>query len=141
VEGRNGAVRALQKGVVLESVESLLEAAGRLETSDLRRLVAGALELRAKREAPLTSPRESELLLVINEGLPFDLARRLETLYRKRRRETLTAEEHRELIGLGDEVERREARRLEALTELAVIRQIPLTVLMGQLGLAAQRHG
>jgi hypothetical protein len=94
----------------VESVESLFEAAGRLEPSDLRRLVAGALELRAKREVPLASPRESEILLAINEGLPSDLARRLETLYRKRRRETLTAEEHRELVSLGDEVERREAR-------------------------------
>jgi hypothetical protein len=131
----------LQKGVVVESVESLLEAAGRLQTSDLRRLVAGALELRAKREAPLASPRESDLLLAINEGLPSEVARRLETLYGKRRRETLTGEEHRELLALGDEVERREARRLEALTELAAIRQVPLTVLMGQLGLAAQRHG
>jgi hypothetical protein len=125
----------------MESVEILLEAAGRLDTSDLRRLVAGALKLRAKREAPLASPPESELLLAINEGLPPELARRLETLYRKRRRETLTAEEHRELMSLGDEVERREARRLAALTELAAIRQVPLSVLMGQLGLAAQRHG
>jgi hypothetical protein len=132
---------APQKGILVESVERLLEAAQRLEPSDLRKLVAGALEIRARREATLASPRESELLLAINQGLPSSLARRLEVLSKKRRRETLTPDEHRELLGLGDEVEQREARRLEALVELAAIRQVPLTVLMGQLGLAAQGHG
>jgi hypothetical protein len=125
----------------VESVERLLEAAQRLETSELRRFVAGALEIRARREAPLASPRESELLLAINQGLPAELARRLELLSRKRRRETLTPEEHAELLGLGDEVEQREATRLKSLVELAAIRQVPLTVLMGQLGLPAQGHG
>jgi hypothetical protein len=85
--------------------------------------------------------RESELLRAIYQGLPSSMARRFDELCAKRRCETLTPEEHTELLGLSDDVEKREARRLEALIALADIRHLPLTVLMEQLGLATLSDG
>jgi hypothetical protein len=121
-------------------VADLLEATGRLGPSELREFVAGALAIRARREAPLASIAESELLCRINQGLPESLARRLEELIDRRGEESLTPEEHAELLRLGDEVELREASRLNALVDLAAVRRISLPDLMRDLGLAAPSH-
>jgi hypothetical protein len=96
-----------------------------------------------KPDADLTvvSPRESELLLRINEALPEALVRRLVVLAIRRDAETLTDEEHQELIGLGDEVERREAARLDALAELASLRRKTLPEMMRDLGLSPASYG
>lgn len=85
----------------------------------------------------MLSQLESALLLKINEGLPKPLAQRLFELTAKRDRERLTPEEHEEITRLGDEVERRDVERLEALTLLAAKRKISLSALMVDLGLHA----
>ena len=122
------------------TVGELLEAAGRFAPSELHELVSGILELRARREAPVAPRRESELLIQINEGLPETLVRRLETLTIQRDAEALTDEEHQELIRLGDEVEQREAARLDALAELATLRRKTVPEIMRDLGLSPTPH-
>jgi hypothetical protein len=77
----------------------------------------------------------------VSEGLPEDLSRRLDELTAKRDVEALTDDEYAELLRLSDEVEKREADRLEALGELATIRQMPLPALMQDLGLVVPGHG
>jgi len=87
------------------------------------------------------STQESELLKQINQGLPEDLARRLEALISRRQAEALTDDEQTELIRLGDEAERLEASRVKALAELATARRTTLPRLMQEMGLTPAGHG
>jgi hypothetical protein len=124
------------------SVTAILEATERLGPLELREVVAGTLAIRARREAPVLTASESTLFARINEGLPETLARRLDELAEKRRAETLKPDELAEMTRLCDELERREADRLAAPTELAALRRTSLLSLMQELGLTApSAHG
>src|SRR5262245_29825501 len=94
------------------SRQELLQAAAQLESAELARFVADVQRLRAERQVPRLSAAEGELLLRINQGLPLPLRQRYQELIAKRRQQTLTAEEHAELLRLTDEVEQLEADRL-----------------------------
>ena len=80
---------------------------------------------------------EAKLLQRINEGLPEATWARYHALKQKRDAETLTPEEHAELIRLVNEVEIWNARRLEAVAELAKLRGVRFPDLVKQLGLGA----
>jgi hypothetical protein len=87
---------------------------------------------------PTGLPRaEAELLERINEGLPEGTWARYEALKEKRDAETLTETEHAELIRLVNEVDIWNARRLEAVAELAKLRGVRFPDLVKQLGLGA----
>jgi hypothetical protein len=89
-------------------------------------------------EAPKPRPRtEADLLQRINEGLPQLLGQRYHELVARRRAETLTPEEQVELIGLSDQIEAANARRIEYLIDLARLRKTSLEALMSQLGIKA----
>ena len=118
----------------------LLKAAEKLSPRQLDRFVNGVLQLRALRNAPHLSSRETKLLLQINRGIPESQQDRYSELIAKRRAESLTPHEHAELIRLGNGVERMEARRLQALIALAALRKTTLTALMNDLGIKAPRH-
>jgi triphosphoribosyl-dephospho-CoA synthetase len=62
---------------------------------------------------------------------------RCRDLVAKRRAETLTTDEHRELIALCDHIEQANARRIESLVELAKQRHTSLETLMRELGITA----
>jgi hypothetical protein len=83
---------------------------------------------------------EAALLERINEALPEATWARYEALKRKRDAETLTDAEHAELIRLVNEVEIWNARRLEAVAELAKLRGVRFPDLVKQLGLGAPAH-
>jgi hypothetical protein len=78
---------------------------------------------------------EARLLRQINKGFDDSWWQRYHDLIEKRRKSILKAAEHRELIGMTDEVERREAKRLQALVKLAKLRKQSLTDVMMDLGL------
>jgi hypothetical protein len=142
LEARTGVGKPVTTSQVAASLDAkVFETAERLSPSELQEFIAGVLTLRAQRVAPVAPARESELLLRINEGLPEDLSRRLESLQTKREAETLSDEEHQELIRLGDEVEKKELSRLEALAELASVRGMTLPETMRDLGLTPASHG
>ncbi len=84
---------------------------------------------------PPLSPREMSLLQGINQGLPAETWQRYHTLVAQRRAETLTSVEQTELIGLSDQIEVANARRMAALAELARLRQTSLEEVMAQLGI------
>jgi hypothetical protein len=89
-------------------------------------------------ERPKTSclpETEARLLAQINEGFPPDWWQRYNELTEKRRAETLTPEEQATLIGLSDQIEELNARRIQHLIELARLRQTSLPELMEQLGI------
>lgn len=81
------------------------------------------------------SPGEAELLREVNLGLPEHVWARYHELVAKRRAETLSPEEHAELISLSDLIEETNAQRVGHLIELAQVRGIPVATLMAQLGI------
>jgi hypothetical protein len=119
------------------SSEDLLKAMEQLETAELERFVERLIDLKAQRSAPSLAPCETELLAKINRGLPADLAARYQELIQRRRAETLSPEEHAELLRLSDQVEQLEVERVEALAELASLRGTSLSRLMAELGIQA----
>jgi len=84
---------------------------------------------------PSLSAAESRLFGEINQGFSEADWSRYGQLIVKRRAEELTADEHVELTGLSDRLERLNVRRLEVLNELATLRNTTLPTLMDQLGL------
>ena len=117
------------------SLDALVSGVEQLSTPDLEWLTNQVLALRAKRRAPSLPRKEAELLQKINQGLSVEMQQRFNLLTAKRRAETLTSEEYQELLGLVDEIELRDAKRVEYLAELAQLRNISLRMLMKQLGI------
>jgi hypothetical protein len=108
------------------SIDELVKAANQLNEADLDQLFERVVVLRAKRKSSTLSPTETELLLVINEGIPPDLHQRYQTLVEKRNAETLTEEEYQVLLDLSDRIEVLAAQRAAALLKLAELRQVKL---------------
>jgi hypothetical protein len=121
------------------SPRDLLNATEQLDAAEFQQFVADVLGLRARRQGPRLSATESELLSIVNRGLPEPISVRYRDLIAKRRQQTL-APEHDELLRLTDQVEQLEAERLAALTALAQVRQTPLAALMADLGLGVPTH-
>lgn len=115
------------------SSQELIEAAARLEPREFERFVSQIIALQAKRQAPNLSHREAELLAHINRGLSRNAQKRFDELVEKRKAETLTSEEHSELLRLIDRNENLQARRITHLGELAKLRQVSLEELMEHL--------
>jgi carbon storage regulator CsrA len=122
-------------------VDQLLESVERLPPDDFRRFLDSVLALNARRLAPQVSAAEADLLRRINQGLPDQVRARHDELVARRRAEALTDEEYKELLDLTDQVERAEADRLAALSDLAAVRHTPLPSLLHDLGIPAPAHG
>jgi hypothetical protein len=90
--------------------------------------------VRGNRGTFLPNP-DANLLKQINRGFPDAWWNHYHELIRKREESRLSPEEHLELIRLTDQLERREAKRLQALVKLAELRRQPLASLMQDLGL------
>ena len=86
------------------------------------------------RETCLSAP-EARLLRQINQGFSDAWWERYHELIRKRQEAILTTEEYRELIGLADDAEQRDVKRVRALVKLAKLRKQTLSGLMKALGL------
>jgi hypothetical protein len=122
------------------SHEQLLRAVEQMPSEELGAFVTQVLALRARRDASATSPEESELIERINKGLPPEFQKNYDELVAKRQAGTLSADEHRELLRLSNEIERLNAERLEHLAQLARLRQTSLPELMHALGIEAPNH-
>ncbi|WP_424099047.1 STAS/SEC14 domain-containing protein [Moorena producens] len=91
------------------------------------------MSLQAQRKAPSLSSDQARLLITINQGVPPEIQNRYDELIQKRRMEMLTPDQYSELLPLSDQVETIEAKRVEAMAELARLRQISLSTLMADL--------
>jgi hypothetical protein len=120
--------------------EQLLQAALQMPRAELEQFVARLLTLKISQDTPHLSQAESELLLTINEGIPAATQQRLDTLIAKRQAHTLTRGEHQELLQITEQIEQRDAERLQHLIELAALRHVTLDALMQQLGLQPAPH-
>jgi hypothetical protein len=123
------------------SPDELLQAVDQLSTDDLDRFVSHVIALRARRAAPSLPPEEAALLLQINRGLPAELRDRLALLNGKSEEESLTPDEHAELLALVAQVEALEVQRIEALSQLARLRGESLAALMDALGIRPPDDG
>jgi hypothetical protein len=84
---------------------------------------------------------EAQLLTKINQGFPDAWWDHYDELVGKRQAGRLSSSEHRELIRLTDQLEVREAKRLQALVRLAKLRKQALPDLMKALGLRGRTDG
>ncbi len=119
------------------TTEDLMAALEQLEPEEAEKITRRLLHLQAQRRAPNLSAREAELLREIYRDKRPGFQERFDLLNAKRRDFTLTLQEHEELLRLVDESEAFTARRVQALGELAQLRQMTLPALMKQLGLKA----
>lgn len=115
------------------SFQDLLKGVEQLELNDLEEFLGKVLKLRAKKLAPSLSGIETQLLETINKEIPKSFIKRFDELDKKRKAETLNPQEHEELIKLVKKIESMNVDRMQALAELAGIRQISLGDLMEQL--------
>jgi hypothetical protein len=77
--------------------------------------------------------KETTLLRAINRPIPPELHDQYAVLADKRDDETLTKAEYSELLDIGNQIECFGVKRLEAVAQLADLRQIPLLKLMDDL--------
>lgn len=123
------------------STEDLLQAAKQLSLAELERFVWQIIALQAHRKAPALPENESQLLLKINQGIPAEFQDRFDELIAKRNSESLTPDEHKELLRLTGQVETLDAKRMEYLSQLALIRQTSLKSLMEELNIKTPAYG
>lgn len=93
-----------------------------------------------KTKAPRLSKKETELFLIINQGLPADQQKRIDELTEKMEFESITDAEHAELLRLTDAMEMAQVKRLKAVAELAKVRNVSLSEMMRQLGMEPGRY-
>ena len=120
-----------------QTSQEIFAAIEQLEPDEAEQLARRLLQLQARRKAPHLSAREAELLQEIYREKRPGFQGRFDELNARRRDFTLTPEEHSELLLLNDESEAFTLRRLQALAELAQLRNTTLDALMRQLGLKA----
>ena len=119
------------------STRELLRAAAQLSSVELEQFVSDVLALRAQRVSAGPAVSEAELLQRIRQPVPDGLRQRYRELIGKRRAETLTPEEHAELMRLTDQMENADAERVRALGQLAQRRNKSLTEVMQELSIQA----
>lgn len=78
---------------------------------------------------------EADLIQHINLGLSAEMWDEYYALIDKRQAETLTADEHHRLIEISDQIEALNVDRIQALVQLAALRQQSLENVMDELGI------
>jgi len=117
-------------------LESALRDAAARRGVDTQSFILAALEDVAHRAGQSKVPwTESELLGAINQGLSEETWQRYRELSRKRRDGALTNGERRELIALGDSIERAHAVRMARVLELARLKNTTFDSMLRQLGI------
>ena len=116
-------------------LDEVLQGLARLGTTELEQFVEKVMALQAQRRAPSLPKDETELLQQINRGLPANVRQRYDVLNAKLHDETITPQEHEELLTLIDRVELADAERMQRLIALARLRGVSVDILMKQLGI------
>jgi len=106
-------------GFIMESIQAYLAKLKSQEKNDTKRF----------------PKKESRLLLKINQSLSQIEWARYRDLIAKRQAETLLPAEQDELIQISNEIEEKNAERIEYVAELARLRRLTLPTMMSELGL------
>lgn len=121
-------------------LQAILDGIARLDIDTLESFAERVNTIVAQKKSAHLPKREAELIRKINEGLPDEIQRRYRILLSKAQEETLTEEEHEEMLELVPVVESKDAERLEYLVELAQIRGSSVDEVMKQLGITPPSH-
>lgn len=97
-------------------------------------------EMLIRRNEASDANTEADLLRKIKQALPPEVERRFRGLNAKRWAETLTPDEHGELLDLIERVETMQVERIKYLAELARLRKTSITELMDSLGIRPRPH-
>jgi uncharacterized protein YnzC (UPF0291/DUF896 family) len=120
--------------------DELLKAALQLPQVELEQFVRRLFSLKAKERTAVLSEREAELLEKIYQKPPADRQQRINELIKKRQAYTVTPDELQELIVHTDQAEAFDVARLELISELAHLRNVPLQQMIRQLELKRESH-
>ncbi len=96
--------------------------------------------VKAEKEAPRLSKKESELFLKINAYLPDEQQDRFDELTDKRKQNLLTKAERVELLQLAEASEQIWVERIRAISELAKLRRTTPDELMDSLGIPRRSY-
>lgn len=110
----------IQSEKVLERVKEFLQ---KVETEERRDDVSSL------------SPKESELLIKINEGLPEEIQKKYYELFKKSVEENLSEKEREVFLELIPLVEAKHAERLKYIVELAELWGVSVDEVMNRLGI------
>ena len=125
---------------VMVDLNQLLDGIAQLDLPELERFSFKVSNLVAQRKSPYLPQRESELLQQINLSLPAEKRQRYAELNAKLLDETITLAENQELGELIEKIEQADVERLQALVELAQLRNMSLARLMEQIGVSRSPH-
>ncbi len=127
---------------VQPDLELELRHAASLSGLDAKTFVLNLLREHLNRaQAPPKELTEKELLAEINRGLSAAEWSRYKELIERRREETLTSDEHAELIATTERLEETNVFRVQCLAELARKRRVSMDDLMGELGIKPRIYG
>ena len=126
------------KSEVSIELDQLLTGVAQLNTPDLEQLLIQIQQVLAHRQNPSLPTLELELLQKINQALPEEIQQKYNDLSAKMRSQTITPEEHQDLLKLIDVVEQADGDRLQNLIKLSQLRNISLAELMQQLQIQPQ---
>lgn len=98
--------------------------------------IVNALQEHLQSSPVLDKATEADLLQQINIGFSAETWAQYRTLIAKRHAETLSSKEHADLIQLSDRLEKLNVTRIQALIQLANLRNQPLSDLMQTLGIS-----
>jgi hypothetical protein len=115
--------------------KDLLDVVQQMAPDEFDTFIEKALAGRPRPRTTTLSPEETRLIKRIGRGLPPDLSKRYAHLIGGRKKGSLIAEEHEELLELTHEAETLDADRAAALLELAKLRRMPVRMLMKQMGI------
>jgi hypothetical protein len=121
--------------IVPDLESQLLQVAAR-QGVDPSQYVVDAVRVRLQADSvPRLDAEQSQLIDEINAGLTEPEWDRYHELVELRQGGTISDGEFAELVAMSDDIEARNARRMERLSELARLRGTTLPALMGQLGI------
>ncbi|MEQ1747097.1 MAG: hypothetical protein ABMA02_16830 [Saprospiraceae bacterium] len=124
----------IQKGVQV-GFDDFVRGATQMDTPDLEKLADQLNHILARRKTPHESEREVILVSKIYEALEFKDQGRYEALLAKLEDETISDAEYRELLALTQLAEAQNAVWLQAVADLAQIRNTTPRAVVKQLGL------
>ena len=110
-----------------------------MDISSLEKFSEEINRLIARKKVLTPSERELELIHNIYQPLDKETQLRYDNLVEKNLAETLSPEEHIELLSLVKTVEQHNLEWLEALAELAHLRELPIEQVKEQLGITSSK--
>ena len=126
------------KSEVSIELDQLLTGVAQLDTPDLEKLLVQVRQVLAHRQNHSLPALEIELLQKINQALPEEIQQKYNDLNAKMRSQTITPDEHQDLLKLINVVEQADGDRLQNLIQLSQLRNISLSELMKHLQIHPQ---